>query len=63
MSTELESRHFFQTKDIVQSRDGRLGTVTQAEALYAMVMWEDGGSEELDQFDPRVMVVQRSEAA
>jgi hypothetical protein len=63
VSTELESRHFFQAKDIVQNRDGRLGTVTRAESLYAVVMWEDGGREELDQFDPRVMVVQRGEAA
>jgi hypothetical protein len=50
-------------KDVVQNRDGRLGTVTQAESLYALVVWEDGGREELDQFDPRVMVVQRGEAA
>ena len=63
MSAQLESRHFFQARDMVQHRDGRTGTVVQAESLYAVIAWDSEGREEVDQFDPRVLVVQRSEAA
>lgn len=48
---------------MVQHRDGRMGTVVQAESLYAVIAWDGEGREEVDQFDPRVLVVQRSEAA
>jgi hypothetical protein len=40
-----------------------MGTVVQAESLYAVIAWDGEGREEVDQFDPRVLVVQRSEAA
>jgi len=57
------SRHFFQARDMVQDRDGRMGTVVEVQSLYATVVWEDGGREEVDQFDPRVLVIQRADAA
>ena len=63
MSVQLESRHFFQARDMVQDRDGRTGTVVEVQSLYATVAWEDGAREEVDQFDPRVLVIQRADAA
>lgn len=63
VSAQLESRHFFQEGDVVQDRDGRTGTVAEVLSLYATVAWEDGAREEVDQFDPRVLVIQRADAA
>lgn len=60
MSHQLESRHFFRARDAVQRRDGREGEVVEAWALYARIRWEGGGEEEVDQFDPRIVVLQRS---
>jgi hypothetical protein len=48
---------------MVQDRDGRTGTVAEVQSLYATVVWEDGAREEVDQFDPRVLVIQRADAA
>jgi hypothetical protein len=48
---------------MVQDRDGRTGTVVEFQPLYATVAWEDGGREEIDQFDPRVLVIRRADAA
>lgn len=63
MSVQLESRHFYQAGDIVRHRDGASGTIVEGHTLFALVRWEDGRREEVDQFDPRVLVVRRSEAA
>lgn len=63
MSLQLESRHFFRVRDTVQHRDGQLGTVLDGQALYAVVLWEDGRREEVDQFDPWIVVHQRAEGA
>jgi hypothetical protein len=60
VSTQLESRHFLKTGDAVQHVDGRTGTVAEAFALYAVVRWEDGRQEEVDQLDPRVFVTERA---
>ena len=60
MSTQQESRHFLKTGDAVQHVDGRVGTVGEAFALYAVVRWEDGREEEVDQLDPRVFVTERA---
>lgn len=62
VSVQLESRHFFQMRDTVQDRNGRTGTVQEGWSLYAVVAWEDGRREEVDQFDPRVVVIQRGDA-
>jgi hypothetical protein len=48
---------------MVQDRDGRTGRVAEVQSLYATVAWEDGAREEIDQFDPRVLVIQRADAA
>lgn len=61
MSLQLESRHFFRTRDRVQREDGTYGTVIDSLALYATVEWEDGRRQEVDQFDPRVVVMERAE--
>jgi len=62
MSGQLESHHFFRIGDEIRALDGRLGRVEQAYSLYAVVRWDDGHSEEIDQFDRRVTVVRRAEA-
>lgn len=61
MSVQLESRHYYKARDIVQHRDGAFGAVTDCLALYAVVEWFDGRREEIDQFDPLVWVVERAE--
>ncbi len=63
MSGQLESRHFFRTGDTVEHLDGRFGRVVEAQALYATVAWDGSTHEEIDQFDPRVSVVERAGAA
>jgi hypothetical protein len=60
VSTQLESRHFLKTGDTVQHVAGRTGTVLEAFALYAVVRWEEGRDEEVDQLDPRVFVTERA---
>lgn len=47
----------------MQRRDGASGRVVEALALYATVAWSDGRREEVDQFDPSVVVVERAEPA
>jgi len=60
MSVQLESRHFFLARDTVQSAAGVMGEVVEAMALYAVVRWEDGREEEVDQLDPWITVVERA---
>lgn len=48
-------------RDTVQSRNGGFGRVVEEWALYAVVEWADGRREEVDQFDPGVVVVERAE--
>lgn len=60
MSTQLESRHFLKAGDAVQHLRGHAGTVVEAFALYAVVRWEDGRQEEVDQLDPSVFVTERA---
>lgn len=62
MSAQLESRHFFRVRDTVQHLDGQIGTVVEGQALYATILWGDGRREEIDQFDSRVMVLERAES-
>lgn len=56
----MESRHFLRLSDTVQKSDGSWGRVIEAWALYAVVEWGDGRREEIDQFDPSVVVVARA---
>lgn len=56
----MESRHFLRVRDTVQDRNGVYGTVVEEWALYAIVGWADGRTEEVDQFDPTVVVVERA---
>ena len=43
----------------MRHRDGLCGTIVDGRALFALVEWDDGRKEEIDQFDPRVVVVER----
>jgi hypothetical protein len=61
MSGQLESRHYFRVGDLVRSVDGRAGTVVASWTLFATVEWTDGGREEIDQFDERIVVEKRWE--
>lgn len=63
MSGQLESRHFFRARDTVQHQDGRIGIVVDCQALYATIAWADGRTEEVDQFEPAVVVIDRAEVA
>lgn len=63
MSAQLESRHFFRSRDTVRRRDGLLGSVVDARALYAVIRWMDGRDEEIDQFDSSIEVIDRAEPA
>ena len=60
MSGQLESNHFFRSGDTVRRLDGSTGLVVEGFTLFAIVEWMDGQREELDQFDPRVEVLQRA---
>ena len=60
MSTQQESRHFLLTGDTVQHVGGATGAVVESRALYAVVRWDDGRQEEVDQLDPSVFVVERA---
>lgn len=61
MSLQLESRHFFREGDTVRHYRGATGRVVEAMALYAVVRWEDGPEEEVEQLDPAVTVIERAE--
>jgi hypothetical protein len=61
VSSGLESRHFYMTGDAVQREDGLTGQVVEGMALWAVIRWEDGREEELDQLDHRVWVTDRAE--
>jgi hypothetical protein len=56
---QLDSPHFFRAGDTVRRLDGLGGRIEEAWALYAAVLWEDGRREEVDQFDPDLVVVTR----
>ena len=56
----MESRHFLRVNDTVQEVGGDTGRVVESTALYAMVEWRGGRREEVDQFDPRVEVIERA---
>lgn len=60
MSVQLESRHFFMARDTVRNAAGVVGEVVEAMALYAVVRWEDGREEEVDQLDPWITVIERA---
>jgi hypothetical protein len=61
VSANLESRHFYLPGDTVQRLDGSQGRVAESFALWAVIRWEDGRDEELDQLEPSVWVVERAE--
>jgi hypothetical protein len=61
LSGQLESRHFFRENDKVQRRDGLFGTVSDSRPLFAIILWDDGTKDEVDQFDPAVVVIERAE--
>ena len=60
MSAQLESRHFYNTGDVVQHVTGGMGEIAEGFALWAIVRWEDGRQEEVDQLDPTIWVVERA---
>lgn len=60
MSAQLESRHFYRPRDVVQDPDGRIGTVLEGFALFATVQWSDGRRDEIDQFEPSIVVIERA---
>ncbi len=60
MSGQLESNHFFRMGDAVRGMDGRTGKVGDAGSLFAIILWSDGEEAEVDQFDPRVIVIERA---
>jgi hypothetical protein len=60
VSTQLESRHFYRTGDTVRHVGGATGTVVEGLALYAVVRWDDGRQEEVDQLDPAITVLERA---
>ena len=62
MSVQLESRHFFRERDTVQHLNGSIGTVVTGQALFATIAWEDGRFDEVDQFDPTIIVIERAES-
>jgi hypothetical protein len=45
----------------VRASDARIGYVDDATTLYAVISWQDGGREEIEQFDPSVVVIERAE--
>jgi hypothetical protein len=61
MSGQAESRHFFRIHDTVEDTGGRSGVVLRGSALYATIRWLDGEEQELEQFDPRVVVTIRGD--
>jgi hypothetical protein len=61
VTSNLESRHFYLSGDLVQRLDGQQGRVVESLALWAVVRWEDGREEEVDQLNPAVWVTERAE--
>lgn len=60
---QLESAHFMRTGDVVRHATGNEGSVVDALTLYAIVRWEDGRQEEVDQLDPQILVIERASKA
>lgn len=60
MSIQSESRHFLKAGDLVEHVAGRAGAVLESYALFAVVRWDDGAQEEIDQLDPTVSVTERA---
>ena len=60
VSSQMESRHFFRVGDTVEEIGGDTGKIVEGTALYAVVEWSDGRREEVDQFDPRIGVIERA---
>jgi hypothetical protein len=60
VTAQIESVHYYRSGDTVRRRDGRSGVVTEGRTLYAIVTWDDGASEEVNQFDPSIAVETRS---
>ncbi|HEX8433066.1 MAG TPA: hypothetical protein VF625_17395 [Longimicrobium sp.] len=60
MSVQLESRHFYNAGVEVQHVLGGTGKVAESFALWAVVRWDDGRQEEVDQLDPAIWVVERA---
>ena len=58
---QLESAHYMRAGDLVRHDGGRTGSVVEAMTLWATVRWDDGGpDEEVEQLDPRIVVVERA---
>lgn len=51
-----ESPHSFRETAVITDLNGLRGVVASATALYAVVHWEDGREEEIEQGDPRFTV-------
>jgi len=60
VSIQSESRHFLKAGDQVEHVAGRAGSVLESYALYAVIRWDDGAQEEIDQLDPTVSVSERA---
>jgi hypothetical protein len=60
LSTQSESRHFLKQGDAVEHVLGRSGVVLESFALWAVVRWDDGRQEEVDQLDPAISVTDRA---
>jgi hypothetical protein len=60
LSTQSESRHYLKLGDAVEHVLGRSGVVLESFALYAVVRWDDGRHEEVDQLDPTISVTDRA---
>lgn len=60
VSIQSESRHFLKAGDLVEHVAGRAGAVLESYALFAVVRWDDGAHEEIDQLDPTVSVTERA---
>lgn len=57
---QLESAHFMRRGDVVWHAAGREGSVVESMALWAVVRWDDGTQEEVEQLDPRIIVTERA---
>jgi hypothetical protein len=57
---QLESAHFLRRGDLVRHAAGREGIVVDAMALYAVVRWDDGTQDEVEQLDPLILVTERA---
>lgn len=57
---QLESAHYLRRGDLVRHAAGREGNVVEAMALFAVVRWDDGSQEEVEQLDPAVVVTERA---